>query len=358
MDMFDRFAERLASRPHAPVGIFPTPIQWMPRLSARWGRPVYFKRDDLAGLAVGGSKIRVLQHTAGDALARGADLFVAGGWVQSNHPAQVAAVACALGVRAELVLDTTKGYELQGNLLLEDLLGVRVHFVREGTYEALRAACVRLADRLRGRGAKPALLTLTPEIHMLNALAYAEGFVEVSRQLEAIDITDADIFIGSGGPTCAGLWLGSRARQGRLRVHGVPTSGMGGGARERVVDVASRAMRALDVEVLLRQEDLSLLGDGTGVYGFTRRTAIEAIRVVAQAEGVFLDPIYTGNAMAELLRWIPQHRDNSPIVFFHTGGVPALFAYEREVGRPPKKGAVPGRRIVRLNQARTGRLRA
>ena len=346
--MLDLLAARLARRPHAPVGIFPTPIQRMARLSQRLERPVFFKREDLAGIAIAGSKIRILQHTAGDALDRGANTFVAGGYVQSNHPAQVAAVGCALGVPTELVLDTSKGYEMQGNLLLESLMGIKVHFVREGSYEAIREACLRLVGRLSRRGKRARLLTLTPEIHALSALAYAEGFLELAGQLEAAGIRDADIFVGSGGPTYAGLLLGARAFGGRLRVHGAAPHGLGAGARDRVLAVVRAALALLDLELPVGSDHVSLLGRGEGVYGFAYPASIRAIRKVAAAEGVFLDPVYTGNAMAEVLRWTETHRGDTPVVFLHTGGVTALFAYDRELFGNRRAREVPARRISRL----------
>jgi D-cysteine desulfhydrase len=346
--MREALADRLRRRPHAPVGIFPTPLQMMPRLSELLARPVYFKRDDLAGLAVGGSKIRVLQHTAGDALERGADLFVAGGYVQSNHPMQVAAVGCALGIPTEMVLDTTKGYEGQGNLLLTLLMGVKVHYVRLGSYEAIRDACARLAVRLERRGRRARLLTLTPEIHVLNALAYAEGFLELARQLEGTGISRADIFIGSGGPTYAGLVLGASASGGGLRVHGAPPRGIGAQV-ERVLDIARRAAAAVGLEIPLRTEDVSLLGRGEGVYGFTYPATMRTIRMVAEAEGVFLDPVYTGNVMAEMLDWLKARPGDGPVVFFHTGGVPALFAFERELMDARRLVRRPGGRVWRLD---------
>jgi D-cysteine desulfhydrase len=349
--MRDRLAAHLARRPHAPVGIFPTPLQHMARLSRQLGRPVYFKREDLAGLAVAGSKIRILQHTAGDALEHGAETFVAGGYVQSNHPTQVAAVGCALGVHTELMLDTTKGWEMQGNLLLSTLMGCKVHYVREGSYEAVRDACFRLVDRLNRRGRRAQLLTLTPEIHALAALAYAEGLLELAGQLDAVGINGADVFVGSGGPTYAGLLLGACADGGRIRVHGAPPHGLGVGARERVLGVARAAMQLLDLDVPIRPGDVSLLGRGAGVYGYTYPATIKAIWKVAQAEGVFLDPVYTGTGMAEMLRWAKVHRGETPVVFLHTGGVTTLFAYDREVVDGRHVSSPPGRRLSRLGVA-------
>jgi 1-aminocyclopropane-1-carboxylate deaminase/D-cysteine desulfhydrase-like pyridoxal-dependent ACC family enzyme len=347
--MRDALAARLAGRPRAPVGIFPTPLQYMGRLSRRLGRPVYFKREDLAGLAIGGSKIRILRYTAGDALDRGTNLFVAGGYVQSNHPTQVAAVGCALGIATELVLDTTKGWEMEGNMLLSTLMGCKVHYVREGSYEAIRDACRRYAERVNRRGERRAhLLTLTPEIHALSALAYAEGFLELAGQLEAADVREADVFVGSGGPTYAGLLVGACASGKRVRVHGAPPHGLGDGAAERVLSVARAALRLVDLNISIAAADVSLLGRGAGVYGYAYGPSVRAIWDVAQAEGVFLDPVYTGNGMAEMLRWTDAHRGETPVVFLHTGGVTALFAYERELIAGKRVGRAPGRRVSRL----------
>jgi 1-aminocyclopropane-1-carboxylate deaminase/D-cysteine desulfhydrase-like pyridoxal-dependent ACC family enzyme len=168
-------AGALARMPRAPVGIFPTPLQPMRRLSQRFDRPVYFKRDDLAGLAMGGSKIRILQFTAGEALAQGADTFVAGGYVQSNHPAQVAAAGAALGVPTHVILDVTKGYEPQGNLLLLDLAGTQVRFTRVGSYDGVLAQCQRLAVRLEHTGRRPRVLTQTRQSSTGNSRLWASA---------------------------------------------------------------------------------------------------------------------------------------------------------------------------------------
>lgn len=327
----------------------------MAQLSQRLRRPVYFKREDLAGLAIGGSKIRILRYTAGDALERGTRLFVAGGYVQSNHPTQVAAVGHALGVPTEMVLDVSKGWEVQGNLLLAALMGCRIHYVRIGAYDGIRDACLRLAAR-RSRGGRPArLLTLTPEVHALSALAYAEGFLELAAQLEDAGVRHADVFVGSGGPTYAGLLLGSRADGGRFRVHGAPPHGLGTGAREKVLGTAQAALRLVGLDLPVRPEDVSLLGQGAGVYGYVYPASLRAIRMVAQTEGVFLDPVYTGTGMAEMLRWARAHPAATPLVFLHTGGVTALFAYDREVLNNRYPAKAPGRRIFRLGAGVRGR---
>jgi len=324
-------AGALARRPRAPIGIFPTPLQPMRRLSHHFGRPVYFKRDDLAGLAMGGSKIRILQFTAGEALAQGADTFVAGGYVQSNHPAQVAAAGAALGIPTHVILDVTKGYEPQGNLLLLDLAGAQVRFTRVSSYDGVLAQCQRLAVRLERTGRRPRVMTQTRESRILSVVAYADGFVELDRQLQALDIREADIVVGSGGPTYAGLLLGAIAGGSRCRVHGVPPRGRGAGAKAQVREFITEASALLGVEVMAGSDAVSFLGDGPGVYGEVGRETVAAIRFVAAQEGVYLDPVYGGHAMAAQLRRGRRHAADRPLIFVQTGGAPTVFAYECEL---------------------------
>ncbi|SRR5579871_110741 len=331
MGPFDRLKESLGQYSRAPIGIVPTPLQAMRRLSRHFGRPVYFKRDDLAGLALGGSKIRILRFTAGDAVARGADTFVAGGYAQSNHPAQVAAAGAALGIPTHVVLDVTKGYEPQGNVLLLDLAGARVRFTSAGSYEGVLAACRRLADHLARAGRRPQIMTQTHESRVLSAVAYAEAFVELAGQCEAVGVCEADVVVGSGGPTCAGLLLGAVAAGRRCRVFGVPPRGRGEGAREQVKGFAAAAAAALGVDAVPQESDIALLADGSGVYGEVDRETIAALRFVAAQEGVYLDPVYTGHAMAALLRRGGPSSNGRPLVFVQTGGAPTVFAYEREL---------------------------
>jgi L-cysteate sulfo-lyase len=323
--------EALARTPRAPVGVFPTPLQPMRRLSQHFGRPVYFKRDDLAGLAMGGSKIRILQFTAGAALAQGVDTFVAGGYVQSNHPAQVAAAGAALGIPTHVILDVTKGYEPQGNLLLLDLAGTQLQFTRVGSHDGVLARCRRLAVRLEHAGRRPRVMTQTRESRILSVVAYANGFVELDRQLRTLGIREADIVVGSGGPTYAGLLLGAIVGGRRCRAHGVPPRGRGVGAKEQVRELMVEACALLGVEVLARSDDVSFLGDEPGVYGEVSRETVAAIRFVAAQEGVYLDPVYGGHAMAVLLRRDLRNAADRPLIFFQTGGTPTVFAYEREL---------------------------
>lgn len=321
----------LGRRPQAPIGVFPTPLAAAPRLSQHFGRPVYLKRDDLAGLAMGGSKIRILRFTAGEALAQGTDTFVAGGYAQSNHPAQVAAAGAALGVPTHVILDVTKGYEPQGNVLLIDLAGARLQFTAVGSYEGVLAQCRRLAGRLERAGRRPRVMTQTRESRILSAVAYAAGFVELEQQLRDRGISGADIVVGSGSATYAGLLLGAVAGGRPYRVYGVPPRGRGPGAREQIREFIVETCAFLGVDVAVRDEDVALLGEGSGNYGEVDRETASAIRFVAAQEGVYLDPVYGGHAMAALLRGGVREGADRPLVFVQTGGAPTIFAYEREL---------------------------
>lgn len=356
--MLDVLAERLAKRPRADVGVFPTPLQHMHRLSDFFGRAVYFKREDLAGLGLGGNKIRMLRFSAGDAIARGADVFVAGGFTQTNHPVQVAAVGSALGIATEVVLDIATGREAIGNLLLHRLMNVRVHYVNMGKLPLVIAECYELARRLARSGLHPQLLTFTPEVRVLCALAFVDGFIELKHQLDAIGVAAGDIFVGSGGPTYAGLFLGACANGGGgLRVHGIPAPGLRRNARQFVMKICSEAAKTIGCGHLIDESHLSLMGERSGIYERLYDDSVYALRAVAQLEGVILDPFYTASAMAEMMRWLAANPATSPMVFVHTGGVAALFAHEKALAATRLASENPtlllsrviGRRAIRQN---------
>jgi D-cysteine desulfhydrase len=174
-------------------------------------------------------------------------------------------------------------------------------------------------------------MTQTRESRILSAVAYADGFVELDRQLGTLGIQEADIVVGSGGPTYAGLLLGAIAAGRRCRAHGVPPRGRGAGAGDQVRAFIVEACALLGVEATARNEDVSLLGDGPGVYGEVGRETLAAIRLIAAHEGVYLDPVYGGHAMAALLRADRRTEAERPLVFVQTGGAPTVFAYEREL---------------------------
>lgn len=304
----------------------PTPLEPMDRFSEWLGGPrVLVKRDDLTGLALGGNKARKLELLCGEARARGCDVLVTGGGAQSNHARMTAAAANRLGLDCHLAVGGTEPSVYSGNLLLDRVLGATLHFTGAESYYEVESAIEALAARLAADGRRPFAMPIGGA-SVTGAAAFVDAADELLAQIHesrnggAIDwIVVAD---GSGG-THAGLLAGLG---GVARVLGVDV-----GTRPDLDDVvprlaaevATRTGRAAPRdEVVL---DHARFGDG---YGAVTDDALEAIERVARLEGVILDPVYTGKAMAGLIGSVREGRiaPGETVVFWHTGGAVALFA--------------------------------
>ena len=305
--------------PRISLGHFPTPLDPLPRLSAELGVEVLLKRDDLTGLALGGNKIRKLEMLLAEAVAAGADAVITCGSIQSNHCRCTAAAAAKLGLDCGLVLWEGRHNEATGNLLLDQLLGavVEVHpaNARERRDELMAA--------LGGRWQRPYTVPYGGS-SAVGAAAYAWGYQEL---LEQLDGRGGTLFcVTSSGATHAGLALGE-AILGGPRVIGVSIAD-----RAATVELQLAALIAATAELLGHSGDVGttvLDGYQGGGYGIPTRAGDDAIRLLARKEGILLDPVYTGKAMAALLA---EHREHEPpLIFLHSGGVPALFAYAAEL---------------------------
>lgn len=341
--MTDRRAhllERLSRLPRFSLARLPTPLDDLPRLARALDRPrILVKRDDLTGLAFGGNKTRELDFIVGEALARGANVFVAGGGAgQSNHAVQCAAAANRAGMKPILVLHRSRADEPQGNLLLSRLLGAEIHFVDTDGVDgainrrtALEGVMRRIADDHRGRGLTP--YVLPSSFHPLAAAAYAGCALELAGQLDALGLPAARVYLASAGATQVGLALGARHIGAPFRVVGIAYTADTTGLRDRMLGLARETGELLGLDTRLEDGDLtneSFAGPG---YGVVTPEGREAIRLLAETEGLFLDPVYTGKGMAGLIDHVRRGivpRDEA-IVFLHTGGLPALFSYNREM---------------------------
>jgi 1-aminocyclopropane-1-carboxylate deaminase/D-cysteine desulfhydrase-like pyridoxal-dependent ACC family enzyme len=291
----------------------PTPLESMDRLAAALGTQatLLVKRDDLTGLALGGNKARKLARLAADAVAAGADCLVTGGGPQSNHARITAAAARRMGVDCHLALAGPAPTTRDGNLLLDDVLGAQLHFAGADDYYGIESAITELAAELRGAGRQ----------------AYALAVQELRAQVEA----DPDWIVvadGSGG-THAGLLAGLGA-DSPTRVLGVDV-GTRPDLDEQVPALAIAAAAYLDAgppnaTVLVDHDHV-----GAG-YGDLSADCLAAIRAAARTEGLLLDPVYSGKAMAALLTAIRDGRIGAGqrVVFWATGGSPALFAHRYE----------------------------
>jgi D-cysteine desulfhydrase family pyridoxal phosphate-dependent enzyme len=312
----------------------PTPIEEMPRLSATLGGPqIWIKRDDETGLATGGNKTRKLELLIADALAQGAGVVLTVGAIQSNHCRQTAAAAARAGLDCVLVLrgEAPPHGEWNGNLLLDDLLGAEVWWARE--VEPL-VALDQAAAAQRTAGRKPYVIPYGGS-NPLGAAAYALAFEETWDQMQAGNFAfDHVVFASSSGGTQAGLIVGARACGYQGQVLGISVDKTEGHLAETVSALLEPTARFLGLEFELGAEDVHVNDDYLGGgYAILTPAEEEAVRLVARTEGILLDPVYTGKAMAGLLGMIRQGQigRDEQVLFWHTGGTPALFAYAGEL---------------------------
>jgi len=312
------------SLPRLHFAHLPTPVEALPRLSAHLGGPsLLVKRDDQTGLAFGGNKTRKLEFLVADAQARGADLLITGGAAQSNHCRQTAAAAAKFGLACTLVLTGEPPAQPSANLLLDLLLNATLVWTSpDARDETMR----RVEEEARAAGHTPYLIPYGGS-NAIGALGYVFAMEELLRQ----DVRpDWIVVASSSGGTQAGLTVGARLFGYEGRILGVsidkPEVEL---SRDIVADLATRTARQLGEDITFTQADIlvndSYLGQG---YGVLSQREIEAIQLFARTEGLLLDPVYTGRAAAGLIDLIRQgfFKPDETVLFWHTGGTPALFA--------------------------------
>jgi len=317
--------------PRVALAHLPTPLEDAPRLTAALGGPrILLKRDDLTGLALGGNKVRKLELLLADALAQGADTVLTTGAADSNHCRMTAAAAARLGLRCVLLLAAKhESPAVQGNLLLDRLFGAEIHFYSAQVPTGGDERLLELAEAIRSRGGKPYLFPAGGS-NALGILGYTLMVEELMGQLAARDIAADYLVIASGtGGTHAGLLLGSALfRPGftTLAINIMEADNRALEMRTRTVLAESAAFLGLPdnpdpLRFVLRAD---YVGEG---YGILSSGCAEAIQLLARSEGVLLDPVYTGKAMAGLIDLIRTGEigADKTVVFLHTGGAPALF---------------------------------
>jgi D-cysteine desulfhydrase len=317
--------------PRESLGFFPTPLMELIKLSKALDGPrIFMKRDDNTGLALGGNKTRKLEFILGDALAQGADTIITAGAAQSNHCRQTAAAAASLGLECHLVLGGKEPEHFDGNLLLDKIFGCSIHWAgknRKGE------DIPQLVEQLKNEGRKPYVVPYGGS-NELGALAFVEAFKELEHQRKSIKTSFSHIvFASSSGGTQAGLMLGKKILQSSCQIVGV---NIDKGETDKVpfnqyiVSLANSTSKLIGENHRFSAEDLTLnsdyVGEGYGVVGSLEN---EAILLTAQTEGILLDPVYTGRAMGGLIAMIRtgKIKKTDSVLFWHTGGAPALFAY-------------------------------
>jgi D-cysteine desulfhydrase family pyridoxal phosphate-dependent enzyme len=327
----------LAGHPRLRLFDAPTPLEPLPRLSAALGGPeIWAKRDDAIPLAMGGNKVRKLEYIVADALARGADTLVTCGAVQSNHARLTAAAARRAGLACDLALvervaRRDEDYRRSGNRLLLDLLGATPHRFGAEADADLDGAMAEVAGRVRARGGHPYVV---PEGggSPVGGLGYAAAALELVAQCHARDLAFDHVVVGSGsGGTQAGLLAGLRALGVATPVTGMCVRRDAAAQRARIAALVPRVSALFGHPPpsadAVRTDDAPL---GPG-YGTLTEPVREAIRLAAETEALLLDPVYTGRTMAGLVAMIRRGAlgRGQRVLFVHTGGAPAVFAYRR-----------------------------
>lgn len=316
----------------------PTPLEPLERLSRELdGAQLWVKRDDCTGLAGGGNKTRKLEFLLAEAAEGGADVVLTTGAIQSNHARQTAAACAKLGLDCELFLKRSvpgrdQSYEHSGNLLLDRILGARVRFV--GREMDAATDMEERASALREQGRTPYVIPVGGS-NAVGALAYVECARELLAQAEKLGIRiDAIIHASASRGTQAGLAVGLAELGARTRLVGVNVSGPAREAQITIERIASDTCERLGREKSFAEIEVDERFVGEG-YGVPSREGLSAMGLLARLEGLLLDPVYTGKAMAGLIQMVREGRfsPHENVVFMHTGGWPALFGYQEELAR-------------------------
>jgi D-cysteine desulfhydrase len=315
--------------PKQALGFFPTPLVELHRLSKVLGGPtIFMKRDDQTGLALGGNKTRKLEYLLGDALAKGCDAVITAGAAQSNHCRQTAAAAAMLGMECHLVLGGGNPGLPSGNLLLDHLFGCHVHWAGE---HRKGEDIPELYTRLLAARKQPYIIPYGGS-NELGALAFTRAAHELEEQGGNQAFTHI-VFASSSGGTQAGLMLGKRMLGKSYQLVGIRIDKEDAEQTpydRQVLSLANRAARLVGLPHEFNEQDFLLndhyLGKGYGVVGTLEN---EAISLTARSEGILLDPVYTARAMGGLIDMVRSGEidRNARVLFWHTGGTPALFAY-------------------------------
>lgn len=309
--------------PRIHLAQLPTPIEPLPRLSAALGGPALLvKRDDQTGLALGGNKTRKLETLIAEAQANGARMLITAGAIQSNHCRQTAAAAAKLGFHCRLVLSGQPGDCSSGNLLLDGLLGAAVTWCEREQRDQVLEDVFKEAW---AAGERPYLIPYGGS-SPVGAAAYALAFQEFLQQGVQVDWI---VFATSSGGTQAGLAAGARISTWEGRILGISVDEPAGALQPRAAGLAVEAAARLGEKITIQPEDI-LVNDGYIGAGYAQMgpAELEAIRLFARFEGLLVDPVYTGRAGAGLIDLIRRgfFKPGERVLFWHTGGVPALFA--------------------------------
>jgi D-cysteine desulfhydrase family pyridoxal phosphate-dependent enzyme len=326
----------------------PTPLERMKNLSSLTGVEIFIKREDLIGCGFGGNKIRKMEYLIEDIKNKGADTVLTWGGIQSNWCRAMSSICRIFGIEPYLILFKRKNLpdDLGGNVLLENFSGAKISIV-EGEGKKL----IKLDDiweivsenlqNLEKMGRKTYLAPIgasIPEGSMevsWGGIAYLDCFYELMEQCDTLGIEPDWIVHATGsGSTQAGLIAGSKLMGVKTKILGISVSETKEKFEEIVKFILENIQNYIQVNLEIKDEEIKIVDDYIGDgYGIVSRELVNSIKIVAEKEGIFLDPVYTGKAMVGLLDLINKgfFKKNEKIIFMHTGGLPALFSYKEKL---------------------------
>jgi D-cysteine desulfhydrase family pyridoxal phosphate-dependent enzyme len=328
---------RIDELPRMQIAHLPTPLEFCPRLTETLGGPeIWMKREDCTGLAFGGNKTRQLEFVLAEAMEQGVDTIVIGAGSQSNWCRQTAAAASKLGLQAVLILvHGVKGHALQGNLLLDHLLGAKVTIVEGEDLQKLPPLLRKKTDELKQEGRNPYLMDPfgLPTLS-LSAVSYVNAVIEIDAQFRRLGKQADYIYVSGANITPAGMALGVKALGLKSKLIGITPIRLDEDRSTDIARIANATAERLRLDISLQPEEIQNDDNYVGErYGVVTDECLEALKLTARTEGIILDPVYTGKAMAALIDHIRRGRigKNEVVIFLHTGGTPALFAYAEDL---------------------------
>jgi D-cysteine desulfhydrase family pyridoxal phosphate-dependent enzyme len=350
MTQQDALGSRLQRFPRVPLAHLPTPLEELGVLSTLLAPlSLYMKRDDQTGLAFGGNKARKLEFIMADVMAQGANTVVTWAGVQSNWCRQVAAAAARTGTRAVLVLLKKPGAPVaeDGNLLLDRFFGAEVRIVEpagEKGFLELKHVRAVLDPVVEEEGRAGRSVYLAPVggsllegsmLRPLGSLGYVVAFMELLEQARARGFTPGTVILASGSAgTQAGLLVGAKLLSPETRIVGISVAGSAADVSRYVRVIAEATLAELGETPFVADDEVIVLDEYLAEgYGVLNQPVSDAIGLLARREGILLDPVYTGKAMAGLLDLAGKgfFRGDEHVVFLHTGGTPALFPYREGI---------------------------
>ncbi|MCW4016002.1 MAG: D-cysteine desulfhydrase family protein [Candidatus Bathyarchaeota archaeon] len=328
---------KFSNFPRANIAALPTPIQYLPNLTKKLGGPkIWVKRDDLTGLAFGGNKARKLEYIMAEALEQKADTIVTGAGYHSNWCTQTVAAAKKLGLDIYLVKSAPhEDYESKdwdGNHLLHHLMGAHIKTVRP---EKFMETMETTMEQLKKQGKKPYYVPVGGS-DPTGASAYMNAVLETTYQANNMGIHFKSLIhaTGSGG-TQAGLVMGAKAFNTGMQIVGAAVGYTPKEEQmEKVRQIVLDSQKKYDLDFTLRDEDLIVYNEYVGGgYGYMSEAKLEAVKMLAETEGLLIDPVYTATAMACLIDLVRKDtwKKTDNILFLHTGGAVALFPYKEAI---------------------------